>query len=390
MNHRLSIRRLPLLLAAAAALLAAPGTAPAQTAESAVPTLSAQANPAAERCFVGQVVHLDVTLSLGDAELLNWNLLDIPENGLDAYTVRGPVSVPQKYANQVGVRYEIQFRKPGEYAFEPRAVGAIQKSLARSTGFIRMVTQHPLDARAGRVVFRVEALPADDRPDDALEMVGTFTLAATLSPAECAPGDLVNLRWTLQGVGADQLTEPPPYEPGEGFRAYPPRLEAAATEAAVTQVIIPAAVGEYTLPAFSLSVFDPQTATWKRHTAGPFALRVTERAPEPDAETAVEAVVSDRLLADAQPGAAAAPDAAAVSAEDGSGLLRWWRRRTGTAFDRTLDENVPLRAAPADTAQRLFELPAAAPVQIRESAGDWRRVLCPDGRSGWVPAASIR
>ena len=49
----------------------------------------------------------------------------------------------------------------------------------------------------------------------------------------------------------------------------------------------------------------------------------------------------------------------------------------------------PARLAPADTALRLFDLPAGSDVLVRARHGEWARVLLPDGASGWIPASLL-
>ncbi|MCU0511888.1 MAG: SH3 domain-containing protein [Anaerolineae bacterium] len=50
----------------------------------------------------------------------------------------------------------------------------------------------------------------------------------------------------------------------------------------------------------------------------------------------------------------------------------------------------PVFSGPGADYLRLFSLAAAAEVRVIEARDDWRRVLLPGGRQGWLPAAALR
>lgn len=74
--------------------------------------------------------------------------------------------------------------------------------------------------RAGRI--RVNALPAEGRPEHFTGAVGEFTVAAAATPTQAAAGDPVTLKVDVSGRGNfDAMGEPRLVDP-TGWRAYPP------------------------------------------------------------------------------------------------------------------------------------------------------------------------
>ena len=127
----------------------------------------------------------------------------------------------------------------------------------------------------------------------------------------------------------------------------------------VTQVVVPLSEAAAASPLFSVPVFDPARGAYVECAAPPLSLRVVPRlAPAPATVTGAR----ERAAAGSDP-------------------------RPGERV-RAL-RTAPARLAPAETALRLFDLPAGSDVLVRARHGEWARVLLPDGASGWIPASLL-
>ena len=360
------IRSLLLLFAAAGAFAQSPdGRAPSR------PILSLRLDPDQPAYWVGQRVLCTLALDLAGGELGGGDLRlgGIPPSGaaLDV----GPFA-PAATADLAQRAWcsEVSLLAPGSAVFEPTLSGTLRRLAPGSTGFFRQYSLESFSAAAEprRIVAR--PLPEEGRPDDFCDAVGPFAFEASLAPEACAPGDLVTLRWSLRGRGAE-LGREIAWDPGPGFKAYPPRVEERGDGLlAVSQVVVPLSTNATQAAAFSVSTFDPAAARYATHRAGPFALRFVDRAPEEE----------DPVPATPAPGAGktapttTAPEAGGADAAQSPGARL------------ALPALAPARIAPAAGAKVLFEIPAGTAVRVREVRGAWLRVLLPDGSSGWIPA----
>ena len=342
----------PSPLAAAAPLLFLAASAFAD------PALSVSLRPERSVYYVGERVDLDLTLDLDGVELFDGTLAPsgLPDHE-EAARVGRLERVRTADPNVLAWTASLDFRGVGDIPLTPSLQGTLRRLRNRS-GFVRQYEALPFRAEAPARVLTVREPPAEGRPDGFFGAVGAFSLEASFSPAEASPGDPVTLRWTLRGRGADLAAgTPPSYAPGPDFRTYAPRVEARRPdELAVTQVIVPLSERAAASPRFAVPVFDPARSAYAQLAAPALALRIVPRAasaPVPDA---------------------AARELAAAVAESGP--------RPGDRF-RT-PHTAPARLAPAESALRLFDLPAGSETLVRERHGAWARVLLSDGASGWI------
>lgn len=257
---------------------------------------------------------------------------------------------------------------PGVETFSPAFSGTLARTVA-THGFMRQITTEPFSATAGPLSLRVETVPEDGRPPDFCGAVGDSLLfSASLDPVECAPGDLVTLRWTLSGHGAS-LASPVDWNPGDGFKPYPPRREEGAADTfAATQIAIPQDASATNAAAFSISWFNPSAKRFETATAGPWTLTFHDR-PEPEeAET---------FLPDQEAGSIAATPRTDASAPSVTTI------RQGAEI--SVRAATPARFAPWPQAKVLFDIPEGTKVTVREQAGNgFLRVLLPGGATGWI------
>ena len=319
--------------------------------------------------WAGQRVFCTLELDLAGAELGSGGRLSvggIPESSASLDVGPFAPAEPSSPERRAWVS-EITLLGPGTAVFEPTVAGTLQRPRPGNTGFFRQYSIENFSAAAEprRVVAR--PLPEDGRPADFCNAVGSFAFDAGLSPRECAPGDLLTLRWNLHGHGAE-IGKEVAWDPGPGFKAYPPRVEERGDGLlAVSQVIVPLSTNAVSAAPFSISVFDPASSRYETRRAGPFELRFVERAP--DEEDPVPALPPKAAGKTAPSTTASAP---AVSAEPGARFVQ--------------PALAPARLAPAAGAKVLFEIPAGTPLRVREARPGWLRVLLPDGSSGWIPA----
>ena len=354
----LPIRLFP---AAAAAALAAAG-AMAQT-------LSVSLDPAQDRYYAGQRVSCVLELDLGDAELSdggNLSLSGIPESGPAIHFGRFAPAAPAPSGAQRWIA-PLHLVSPTNFALSPAVSGTLRRETSRRGSFFRAYSLAPFDAAARPLTVTVAETPADGRPADACGAVGPLRAKASLSPLDCAVGDLLTLRWTLQGPGAD-LAEPAAWAPGPGFKTYPPRVDRREDGIlSVSQVVIPLGDSSTNAAAFSVSWFDPRSG-WTRGGAGPFRISFHERPP-------------------AEEGAGdAGPDAAPPGPDETEAALRPF----AAGEEAAAGENAPARFAPGPHARILFEVPCGTPLRVVETSGPWTRVAVPGGAAGWMPSSLLR
>lgn len=351
-------------------------------ANAAAATLEAGFSPEQERYFAGQRATCTLSLDLDGAQLLGGGNLELSGFPEDSGAVKfGPFS-PAAAAPDGALRWvaPVEFAAPADVAFSPRLSGSLRRVVARH-GFFTQWSEEAFDAAAPERRIKVEPLPEEGRPDDFCGAVGTFVFEATLEPRVCAPGDVLTLRWTLSGAGAERASALP-WNPGEGFKAYPPRVER--SEGGVfsaSQAVVPLSREFSTAAGFSVSWFDP-AAGWVSGSAKPFALEFRDREEPVAAEDGDS--VSGGVGGDGGGASAAAPaDAAADSTPAGKAVKR------GVSDFVTTAAGVAARFAPGRKAKVLFEIPAGERVEIVEAFSGWFRVETASGAAGWIEEEAL-
>lgn len=260
----------------------------------------------------------------------------------------------------------LTFLAPTTIPLAPQLSGTVRR-IQESRGFFRQYSMERFQAVAEPRTIRVQPVPEQGKPDCFTGCVGTFRFRATLSPDESrgrvaaksdeslrvAPGDLLTLRWTIEGQGAGLLQTTPSWAPGSKFKVYPPRIEEREDgKVTVSQTAIPTVTNIVEAADFAIAWFDPGTGKYKTESAGPWNLVVAERpADEPEP---FEVLPADPAAT--KDGVPAQPSAR------------------------------PAYVAPSSSSRRLFSIPEGTSFRVRETAADgaWSRVLLPDGSSGWV------
>lgn len=134
----------------------------------------------------------------------------------------------------------------------------------------------------------VRPLPTEGRPADFSGLVGTFALDVKPSTTQLAVGETLTLEVTLAGDGAlTGYTLPP--STLDGFRVYDdqPVVSAAfvdgayRAEAHFKRALVALVPGTYTVPAVSVSAFDPDRGDWAAIVSQPLTVTVTGSAAAP-------------------------------------------------------------------------------------------------------------
>lgn len=332
-------------------------------------TLSVSLDPAQDRYYAGQRVSCVLELDLGEAELAdggNLSLSGIPDSGAALQFGRFAPAAPSPSGAQRWLA-PLRLASPTNFVLSPAVSGTLRRETSRRGSFFRAYSLAPFDAAARPLAVAVVETPSAGRPADACGAVGPLRAEASLSPLDCAVGDLLTLRWTLRGPGAE-TAEPPAWSPGPGFKTYPPRVDRRDDGVlAVSQIVVPISASSTNAAPFSISWFDPRSG-WTGGGAGPFRISFHERPPT---EEGTDAVVPR-------------------AAPPGTDEVETAPRPFAAGDEATAGENAPARFAPGPRAKVLFEVPRGTPLRIVETSGPWVRAAVPDGAAGWMPSSLLR
>jgi len=409
---------------AAAALLLLAATCRSQAAVSAKLRLE----PPQENYFVGQSIRLILEVEVSDADLAD----GLRVNGLpsepwarignlealadERRTADGQLVTLKRFAAP------LLLLQAGTRSFDPVLSGMVEQRTR--SGWSSFVTRQSFHSRVARLTLSVTPLP-EPRPDDFCGAVGRFALSAAISPATASPGDLVTLRWQLQGSGSLNEFRPPETAAFGHGKTYAPRIEALeeGRSVTVTQVFVPDSLEATEIPALQLEVFNPHSGSYEKLSAGPFALTMQTRAavtvehaaPTNALKPTVAAPGGARLLPETPdwqvPPARVVTPLLVLLAGIALSLLvlvalatysRWLAvllallvvvatvvaRRTldrHSARDQlTLSAVAESRLCPAGTARRLDPIPAGTQLRILERTGHWLRVEQDGKPSVWI------
>ncbi len=170
------------------------------------------------------------------------------------------------------------------------------------------------------VTLTVKAPPAPV-PADFSGAVGSLSISATVEPGEVAVNEPVTLRVVLEGKGNIETLPDPTLPELSGWRAFE-STSSISTEIndgvlagtrIYEQLLVPAAAGEYQIPAVAYTYFDPETESYETANSAPIAVKVLNGAAEAPVPSvlgvereAVEQIDNDIRFIKPAPGALAA------------------------------------------------------------------------------------
>ncbi|MBI5844584.1 MAG: protein BatD [Deltaproteobacteria bacterium] len=128
-----------------------------------------------------------------------------------------------------------------------------------------------VDVSTQPLTLVVKAFPEKGRPADFGGLVGRFKVEASLAPSSVKTGEAATLTVTLKGRGNVALLPDLSLKDVEGLKIYADRpvfsktqiSEGTRGEKVLKWALIPQARGEYSIPAFSLSFFNPETGAYE-------------------------------------------------------------------------------------------------------------------------------
>ncbi len=342
------------------------------------PVIKLTLSPVAKQYYVGQEVTLGFTFDLADLNFLKMTgiyLTGLSEDQQENLSPFRYSQIPSPRKNLLQVQSTpFFFRKPGTYSFGLSVSGECLDAYEMSLFYSRDQIKPFTIASTNSIVCTVLPVPTEQRPACAIDAVGTYKIAAGFVSTNCPPGGIATLLCTIQGPSTERIPPIfPAYNPGDGFRPYPPRLVRQDNRELTFQYdfVLPSE-GVFQPAPFSIATFNPHKGQWQEQS---FPLSSVTVAPPQTEPTSPPADASSAPLEAAPTPTPPPADAQAPSSPSGKDCVSL--------------RNESLRIAPAAQAQALFSIPAGTPLRIREAFGDWRRALCPDGRSGWLPANAI-
>ncbi|MCF8128114.1 MAG: BatD family protein [Deltaproteobacteria bacterium] len=225
----------------------------------------------------------DISLDLPDAGEFTFRQLEKPK---EYQTVYEGASY-----RVLEVSYGVMPLKPGSFRIPPARMGLTVYSARKRTprglfddpffgGALR--SGRPLTVSSEPLALEVLPFPEKGKPADFGGLVGRFSIEANLSGDKVHVGDSVTLTVQLKGTGnvnrlpdlkMPDLDHLKTYadEPVFQTRAGADGLSGSKT---MKWALVPDAAGDYTMPAFTISYFDPQTETYVTEKTQPLLLKV--------------------------------------------------------------------------------------------------------------------
>ncbi|MEE4196131.1 MAG: BatD family protein [Bacteroidales bacterium] len=131
------------------------------------------------------------------------------------------------------------------------------------------------------VTLNVQPLPGNE-PSNFSGAVGNFDLSAELDKSQVNSNEAVTLQVKISGNGNLKYINPMDIQFPADFDVYDPKIiqnikhsgNGAYGNKTFEYLMIPRLAGDYTIPRFSFSYFDPDEKKYKQKEAGPFAMQV--------------------------------------------------------------------------------------------------------------------
>ncbi len=349
------------------------------------PTVTATLEIEASRLYTGQRTPITLTIRAQGVTLgQQFNLTGLPAGDHLRFGTFRELPMRHETMGQTLVAVH-QFRcdavagPPGELLIEPTLHFEILSH--ERSWFGTTTVRSPQQLRLQPLRQRILPLPADNRPEDYSGAVGQYALAMEAAPQELAVGDLVTLRFQVQGAGGLDAIPPPRLGPHPDFRVYDPRkMESTETDTHLfEQVIIPLSTNAQQTPGARFVFFDPRIGNYRTLQAEGLPLRFRERGPvadfapyRPEPEGPLDDV-SD-------------PAIPLTSGQTPRAWLRFLSRDMSP--ETTSTRGVTLRLAPSVSAQPNGEIPKGSRLTISETWQDWVRVKTDRGE-GWIPTDAL-
>lgn len=129
------------------------------------------------------------------------------------------------------------------------------------------------------VKIAVRPVPVDGRPADYSGAVGDFQVTSRVEDKVISEGQPLTLKIRFEGRGNAKLIDLPPFQAPEGMELYDQQNEAKFFRTGVSYkefrvLLIPRHDGDFTIPALSVSIFDPVKRAYVKKTTEPVSIHV--------------------------------------------------------------------------------------------------------------------
>ncbi len=184
--------------------------------------------------------------------------------------------------------------RSGEHKLGPVEIDSRieQSTSSRSRGLRAFFSTTEAVTMASNVIaVNVKPLPKEGQPAEFADTVGRFEISAIASPTDVKVGDPISVDVVINGVGNFDNVPVPTFQSGDAklWRTYEARRNQDPTQTSdgvtsgrvtFTQIVIPQ--GQVTeLPSFTMSYFDPQSASYQTLRSDPIPLTVAVDTPAP-------------------------------------------------------------------------------------------------------------
>jgi hypothetical protein len=188
----------------------------------------------------------------------------------------------QYYQVVAGRRYLVTEVKMGLF---PTTVGAhaVGPASLHIEGFFGRQT-----LQTDPLTLQALSLPRQGQPADFSGVVGQYQVMAWLDKSEATANEPVALSFKVSGTGNVQTVPEPLWPELESFRSYEAKSTTSTSienyrvqgEKVFEKLFIPKEAGQYTVPPFRLTYFDPEAGAYRTAETEPLALTVKPGAPE--------------------------------------------------------------------------------------------------------------
>ncbi|UOF01391.1 BatD family protein [Bdellovibrio reynosensis] len=139
---------------------------------------------------------------------------------------------------------------------------------------------------SARVPIKVKPLPVEGRPSDFTGAVGQFEVNATVEGTSVPVNQPLSLRVRFEGAGNAKLIDLPAINWPTGLEQYDTKSESkffknGRSFKEFEVLVIPRQEGDLTIPAISVSMFDPQTKKYTTRSTQPIQLKIVNNPNAP-------------------------------------------------------------------------------------------------------------
>ena len=146
--------------------------------------------------------------------------------------------------------------------------------------FMGNVERKPITAVSPDLIFNVQPLPEDGKPDNFTGAIGNFTMEIGASPRRVEVGEPITLNMTVSGEGNFNRVEAPDFPDSPAWKTYSPTSDYVKDSAEFSrsksfeQAIVVKEQDVKEIPSLSFSYFDPENKKYVTLTSEPIPLDI--------------------------------------------------------------------------------------------------------------------